>query len=100
MQVVLPARDFTQRDKRHAAGTVTVACIELMRDFMNNQIKTGSIEGVLNIEPVEHDGPLLPALAGLNHPLAVYQPDIVLPFVVDNKRSRVDENFMETVKPF
>jgi hypothetical protein len=49
---VFPARHLAQGDKRHAACAIAIAGIQLMRHFMDYQIETGSIEGVLNIQPV------------------------------------------------
>ncbi len=100
MQVVLPSCHFTKRDQRHAAGAIAVAGIKLMRHLMNNQVKARGVERILNVEPVEDNRPLLPALPGLYHPLVVYQPDIVLPLVIDNERRGVDQHFVETVQPF
>ena len=99
MQIVLPARHLAKRDQRNSAGAIAVAGIELMRHFMDNQIKTGRIERVLNVEPVEDNRPLLPALSGLHHALVVHQPDIVLPFVIHHERRRIDKHLVETVQP-
>lgn len=39
VEIVLPAGNFTQRDKRHAAGPVAVPRIKLMRHFMHHKVK-------------------------------------------------------------
>ena len=70
-----------------------------MCHFMDDQIKAGGIKRILNVEPVEDYRTLLPALPGLYNTLIMYQPNIVFPFIVHDKRGGVDENFMKPVEP-
>ncbi len=99
MQVVLPTGDFTQWDKRNTAGAIAVAGIKLMCHFVNNQVKPGRVERVLNIQPVEDDGALLPALPGLHHALVMHQANIIFPLVINDKRRGVDQHFVEAIQP-
>ncbi len=71
-----------------------------MRHFVNDQVEARGIERVLNIQPVEDDWPLLPALPGLHHTLVVHQPDVILPLIIDDERCRVDQHFVEAIQPF
>ena len=38
-------------------------------------------------------------MSGLHHPLVVYQPDIILPLVIDDERCRINQHFMKTIQP-
>ncbi|MNE53199.1 hypothetical protein D3C80_1479110 [compost metagenome] len=69
-----------------------------MYRFVDHQVKAGEIKRVLHVLPVEHDGPLFPTLAGLHHRPGVHQAEVVLPFIFHNKRRRVEQDLIETVK--
>ncbi|CSP99382.1 Uncharacterised protein [Shigella sonnei] len=62
MKIVFPASNLTQRNKGNSAGAIAVTGVQLMSDFMNNQVKTRCIKRILYIQPVQNDRPLLPAL--------------------------------------
>ena len=74
---MFPASHIAQRDERDAAGAIAITHIQFVRDFMNNEIETRSIERVLDIQPVQNDGPLLPALPRLYDTLAVHQTYVI-----------------------
>lgn len=44
MKIVFPASNLTQRNKGNSAGAIAVTGVQLMSDFMNNQVKTRSIK--------------------------------------------------------
>lgn len=67
---------------------------------MDHQVIAGAIEGVADVQPVEHDRPLGAALTGLYRGATVHQADIVLPLFVQNVGFGIQQDFMEAIEPF